>query len=947
LSHPETAAPEFAYRPKGHLNKYANWRDVLGVLNGEPQGYALPAGVTCPLCRGRLHVQDDLTYAGEWYACRDCRFRGDSIELAAAAWDVSLHDALARLTALHVCPKDIVDGVNVEKTLDRAILHRRRVQTLFDKASRSCLGLAEPQAQRLRGRLGMPHLQYTPEQWQSRGGQFMGMLFRHQFAEVFFPLLFKGFKEGREDYPDQEPLFRPGNWEYFVVLPAWDVPGRICGMGLLGHEGDPVRDFRYRLVLKNSKFGWYSPATNKAGNLEAGLFMLPAVMGPPHPEFGDSIFVAASPVAAARLHIRHLTDTDISLPLVATWDNGFTRTLRVWRQFVGRPVYFLADKVTRHLIEQAQLTDGRIALVADQRLMEAMHRGQPAALLRWMRDRAVPWRQVLADFIERADFTEATDVLGDITLAQHDAEALLAGTSRSAAARQLMEARWRPRHVRLHPNYTIREERDGWYVGRHNARRLSNFIFRVTHQVTCSVTDDRFSLGTMAYKGVEHKFACKSRDLLRSPAGFFQAYFRRRGIDETPRAFALKHGLLQVATYFHRPTALRMPTVVGWSKRDGEFVFPRFRIAPNGVVTENEIDLGRVRADSMPCGLLGAYRDLGVAEVAWLSRNNATTRTYWALTAALLAHLLRDQRGLAHEHIALAGPNVDLALQLARHLGCVDMPIQLTKKRSDYRHAWPRVLDERRIGGETNKKTKTMLGMQEPIVGNPDLLLIALDSFERSWNIIRTTAGASQDVPDDARLVLPAYLRDLTSRHLRLADGGGLGGRVLADLEEWFARIGGERAAVRAAGDGMLWGEKKAEWQLGFLVAALSTRRALSYIDAPVLPSERAKSFFRRYADGTIGLAQHDVDSILMRKRGFTMPRERLAALFEDAGLAHTPRSYLDGKSRSLEWVMPEEWFFEQLRFFGMPLVTYEENTDAKQHPKPSGRLSTQLPSTL
>ena len=150
-------------------------------------------------------------------------------------------------------------------------------------------------------------------------------------------------------------IFPGVGWGEVLVIPYYDMPGRICAFYFIGRGGRP-EDRRF-CVPRIFSQGYLAH-----GNVEAGLAGLDTIENA-YGRYNGCVLALADPFNALQLQMRHLHISLRPLPIVTWYDGKSERTQRTWQLLAGwQPVFFTCEP-TAALINQAIHANGKIAWV--------------------------------------------------------------------------------------------------------------------------------------------------------------------------------------------------------------------------------------------------------------------------------------------------------------------------------------------------------------------------------------------------------------------------------------------------------------------------------------------------------------------------------------------------------------------------------------------------------
>jgi hypothetical protein len=309
------------------------------------------------------------------------------------------------------------------------------------------------------------------QEWLTCFDRILGAYSAKELDLVFLPnSAFKGMNSGVR-------AFRGGKWKDVIVVPHYDLPGRICGFMAIGREAKPD-DVVFRRVVTSVKrlslhsreggLGCYTVLENVRGN------------------FGDKIVAVGDTFLALRLHTRHFAVNPNPLPLVSFVDcpNGITDS--AWRSIPHKTPVIWDWKLTPSVVYQAIVSNGHIAITQlknlDQDAIDHYVRSSdPIDIIRRVLRLGKPWREFLETWSEEASDKEIENIV--LSLKSYKIDTLTLSSVRGRF-RHFVNRNITGRTIKVGP--TTYSEMNGylWRVDV-NARKqtdvlLLNAIFRIS-----------------------------------------------------------------------------------------------------------------------------------------------------------------------------------------------------------------------------------------------------------------------------------------------------------------------------------------------------------------------------------------------------------------------------------------------------------------------------------
>lgn len=768
---------------------------MLPLVGCTVKSSALPTLAGCPVCQARdqLLIFVDPTLGGEWAYCRECKFAGDMITLASAAWKLEIPLTLRRLASTDDIATALGDQRAVEHYVEFFAKPFKRINEYWAKCQKVH---TDPETAAMRLLQSQFDVTSTAEDWPERTGRFLASATKATTDAFLEPKRFAKWDTYKTKRTGgfSSQTFKGPKWKDLLVVPYWDLPGRICGFIYIGREGKPESDFVYKGLIRESR--------------EAGLAMLPALLDGAHSTFGMTKFIMTDLDIAIRFHARHGRDHFRALPLGAIWDDGVYSTNEIWRCFHPQNLVFWGTDRLR-TIDHARRANGNVSMLVTSRLEidTNLRHYTPAEWLERMRFAAVPWTTALQAHIAKMDDTAIDEVLLKLGLRDRELTKFISGCTPEMQERLkfISENKRYANKVQFESRW-IFENADGWHLAK-NDECISNAIVRI-EQVLMTLDGKSYYRGTVKFCGESYPFTEKCSTLDKGMFNWAQSYLRdhcRAGVSEFYPSWNRKS--IQLAIKFSNPEYAQGVEVIGWDAVNRQFNFPKFAIKSGGEITTDFACL--FDNPQVPARELLAPNGVPRRHIDDLSVRNDETQIFWATAACVAANIIAGAVNRNRTPIILSGDGaVGVGATSAIRLGCVPiidraverdgfMPSQLPENR--WNGGWPAVV---RIPA----RASTFAWLDHPQAVDCIFSLSDVGSrviaMRGRTNMVRHTRklGSMQLLYHAAPYVLPNYLQDLYSRNIFLPDErADLAADVLLDIAGWFGRIGGSRETVEMA----------------------------------------------------------------------------------------------------------------------------------------------------
>jgi hypothetical protein len=776
--------------PPKSLNALVPWDRVLDLLEIAVPAPALPAVVSCPLCKHeQLDITEDYLAGGQWFFCRNCKKTGDMIELAAQAWDLSIAGTIHKFSQQGL---DLpVDDATVQGYLKGHIEYRQRLRELWRQAQANLCHSTTPGG--LLSKLHLPD-ELSAERWNAGPAKILGGESCLKIEETLLPASVVCC--GNEQIPrcrSSKRIFKGGKWTEALVLPFYVAPARICAFGFIGRQGDMPSDFVFRPAN-------VTPFIDQPYR-EAGLAMHPAVRKTAV-EWQHTIFAVSDPLVYLQIQLRQFEQSNHPLPLVLWQDlpgKIHVRTRDAWEMCGNCKVIFWDPLMSLATLRQAIAINGWIAHCGPRRdkedLEDYLWRCSPAGLCRQLQRCALPWPRALVGAMRN----KWTDSEIEERFLQLKLEAPQLEKVRKACPPELRkrldsilgESRQIQSFVRF-DNHVVVEQPDGWYCYRQgdwvrHQELICNAKLRLSQVVNYKRTKQVCYVGTITFNGEEIPFTAPQKEIERDPFDWMQQFLLPKGfLSYNP---AWKRRLLRVAALFHEPKVVAGLDVVGWDQEKLAFLLPGRIIGLKGSrklpLSDDVSTLPAAGLRYLSVPLPTNWHELGSEYELGL---------FWATLAALLGNVLAPALSRETQGIGLVGEGArKMGLAVAEKAGCLVREIRTlpTARRAceeEQMHHWPL-----RAPIAANATRAAILQWLEGDRVSARNCITPLDEKSAAakkagdrWHLLTgmEPVKLKSRLLGFVRRIVPLYLRDVCKRRLDVDD-------VLSDLAGFIARQGG------------------------------------------------------------------------------------------------------------------------------------------------------------
>lgn len=642
-----------------NLAAVIDWTRLLAVLSGyEPAGL-LPRTARCPLCRAvALDVFQDTTNGGYWYRCRNCLVAGDSVELAEAVWQLPRWESCNRLHELGLMPPPA--RYEFERYETWYVAKRRLAQNLWNGAIPR-LSKAIPLYQ-LRKALGADGIH--ADLWPHRGGRYAGAMARADVARLISPR--------KITYTMPSPVHQCTieQWSEALVIPFYDLPNRMSAVYLACREA-MHSDQLYTGVLSVLE------TTKRITRQASGAAMLDVLFQ--ETTDPDLVFVVFDPLFAARLHIRHLTDNSINLPVVAVWPETYplallrshapAKKLVCWGNRPDPDIFRHAQQLNAHVVFDKP--DGA----------DILRRTGQVHVPTWIQrevQRSRHWSEALEQYLQSATVVDAESFLTRINMSLTDLRRFLLDSPPALRQRlsDVIAVKDLHRAVPIGPSALgggklrgqVVETVNGWHVDR-TREVITDAPFRIETIYSYSQSKTSHYCGHIRFHGQEVPFIAYQHHFDSHPFRWIRRFLTKNGYSVSQYSERWRRYALGIATGFQEPQIVINADIYGWSTPKNAWIFPHYCIDRSGNTVAHDRPLPKLsQRRPVPALALPQPGQLSDTTVQRLDRSDILTDTLWSVVACIAHNLLATPSGYLTAGVCLLGSAT--VLRMATLAGC-------------------------------------------------------------------------------------------------------------------------------------------------------------------------------------------------------------------------------------------------------------------------------------
>jgi len=716
------------------------WAEIADAIGIGEQASVLPATIQCLLCRQPgLKVYADHEFGGQWGYCNCCGFAGNAIALVAAVTKTTLAEAAARF----VPASQVQESVRITTEI-------ASVSAFWSRVCKIPVSSFFSQVDGLIRTFNL--VDSTAPQ-----SRLFCLVAKHELVALL----------GRDRVGRIA-----GDWKVGMVMPYWDMPGRIRSFLIMTDTESAVISPRYRRGLPPGGFGMLTTTTLACRR-----------------------FVIDEPSVAVRLQARHLSSSTSPLPIAVPPPASVA--VSEYAQLVagaGGWACWSPDPVRAARLAYA-LDGTAVPATADltvDKMLASMRKIGAVKTLDRVATESVSKQRAAIIVCDHSGSQTPLATLRAITTDPIEESAIIRSLAAPARDRLVAERRLTGKSIRINGKELIDTGKQ-W--------KLPSGELIADGSLVIKRTVLRQPEGTIYYDGeIRHRkgkpvaFFAKADDFDVDPFRWVRAKMLYAG-------FAFNYDSRWTKFAISAAQQLRPPTVttfsgIGWNADLCGFLFPRVTIDGNGARQSPPTPA----EPRMPCG----HFRYGV-DVDTVAMGRPESAITWATIACVITSAISYAHGLVAPNFAVIGNQQHIAAAAAA-AGCPSVSAMKPWRHvrainrieeSGEAHRWPhRVIRHptyryRLAADLIEALPPGWFAPIEPVVA--DTLLL-----RGGWCSIDVTSPGDDTISAAAADTIVAFLSSLCQKGFQLPTGDTQLSRVIAALESWFAPQGSLSGIVAA-----------------------------------------------------------------------------------------------------------------------------------------------------
>lgn len=623
---------------------------------------ALPTLLDCPFCncKKRMVLYPDPFYKGQWFHCKECRKSGDMLNLAASIWEVEEKVAAKNMVVRGIIPEYYYFDEALEIYQYRCLNARNRHNQFWENCKSSKLMFESSEIRCILRDLGI-QVPTDLDSWRKGMGRLLGLSTKRE-AEAAI-----ANSHGFEDKKTPAKLtgeYRSfiGKWNDVVVIPYFDLPGRIREFMFVGYDNGKLQ---YAHKVLNHK---------KNSVKTTSLAFFDQVLE----DNQDEIIVTSDLLMAIRMHARYAREQRKILPVTVIADpfsTQFLKELSLYNFTLSEP------KLTCDTFKALKANNVKIALDADNPIQKEslIHKYSPKAWIDKVKSSSKTYMQVLEDWLPTVNKIEAQATVGTIDFTAEEIGKIDSQQYPNIYKVICDLPNLTGRIAKIH-NDEYYESEEGWFLKKTN-RLISSARVRI-NAIMKSKSKVRL-FGKIIYKDKTYDFIDSKGELEKTAAKFIARILLDNGVKCVGVDRKYNGEIYQLAMIFSETRIVDEDSIVGWSKKSNEFKLCNFSINRFGDVTISAYKMKRLT--NFSTAYLNVSTDTHLSNAS-LYTLNKTNSSFWALAASITSAVISPAIGSSVKRFAYFGDTASVADIVCGWLGSVTKNFKRPVEKED---SWP------------------------------------------------------------------------------------------------------------------------------------------------------------------------------------------------------------------------------------------------------------------
>lgn len=562
----------------------------------------------------------DQSTAGQWHYCPDCKSKGSLVHLLSRVWKL---DTLATLTKLNkeiqTIPKEVLTEKGAKEYDELSITQYEKLAEFWSNAKRN-QWFNSPELLNI-SKYDIIATTSTQE-WSKKTLE--AVVGAHDARDIYE--FFTGDKVKR-DTNTMKKIFGESDWRGVLVMPFYDMPGRINALLCLGRDGDPEKDIRFVQLVPHK---------------DAGLQFHPRLLHD-RPSF---LIAMEDPTCYVLASIRHYNVSRSPANFVL-WHSGKDAQTQptAWDMVgSGKDIIFWNPTISKETIKQAMKVNGLISTYtisgSDQKTIYNKLAAKPAIdLIRSIKKAAKPWPRALDVIIGSLTDAELEDFYFQLGLSDREFDQALRYCSYETCVRLDTITRTKPIcRTLVYDGKQIEARPDGWFhLHGDNEELIVDANLRIDSVVHYPATNKSIYIGVIEYSGNEYPFTEDIKVVEAAPLAWMRDTLikNKAGLLRYNPKWSRK--IASIAIMLQKPKCQIGIEKVGWDSDQRAMVLPKFSVSLDGDI---QVNLDQITDETLPACGLPLPQDFTPEELEPLVEDTDENRIFWALWCLFTSNIV-------------------------------------------------------------------------------------------------------------------------------------------------------------------------------------------------------------------------------------------------------------------------------------------------------------------
>jgi hypothetical protein len=711
-----------------------------------------------------MTIYPDAFYKGQWFYCKDCKQAGDMLNLAATIWETTEVLAAKNLRIKGIIPDyfyfEKALGIYQAKCLDL----RKKHLELWKKATDNSLIFESGELRDTLKALNIT-VPKNSDEWNKGMGKLVGAAHRRDIEEAIAVPSDMGERRYTRMTGDSRPFV--GKWRNMLIIPFFDMPGRIREFRFISHNGNSLQYAskmlcHRRIITRLPILAFFDQIASASSE--------------------EDLIVVDNLEVALALHSRNLRETGQMLPLCAIADtqmislgiNLHPYKFTLWNPELSVDIFkgLKESGVKVYLNEKSDWSKFDL------------QKFKPKVWIDKVREGRKPILEVLDGWLDKVGTIEAQVAVGGIAFSSEDVDAI-SGDQYPNLNKTLKSLSVSAGKTITLNGEQFYEKENGWF-----SKKKNNPISTVKIKIDKIIAkeDKTINIGEIIYSGKSYPFYDEDGELDSDPCELIRKILIKDGkiclgINER----YAKH-FKSIAMMFNPPEIVKESVDVGWDSSENVFRFCNFTISKMGDVFNTAAKSPKHK--DLPTSDI-EYTPINMSDLMQLTEDNHTNKSFWALAACAASTVISPATLSALKRFTYYGDTsaaTDVVCEWFGILPCSEKSLNSEKTQ------WPIVIPQIKRSELSCQFDSWFLLKKKPqcFVESTRMEAYIMHLFLPTWTALKIEFDNQVNcIEEAAKKVLPNFLPWLLGKYgFEFNQDNGMVLGLLSAMAEWVKELG-------------------------------------------------------------------------------------------------------------------------------------------------------------